>query len=401
MIEYKMKYNINELIKVVSDEMPCGSDLTEETDYYILEELASEKEDTQFAEAEQVEWGKVEQLSLVLLSRSKDLWIIHYFISSLFRQYKLKGICDGIQLLHNTVTEYWENIYPLPDEDYDDPSIERINILKTIFNRNSTLCKSLLEINISKSKLLGMFSYKDYLIATGKMKSDKSDKSTTKELIIGAVKESDESYIEELKSNLTDVSVNIGEIKTFFDANGIDDSELSESIEGFLSTVHSIAKDVESISTENNDDLDEGSTGAEKENQSNKTTEKKYISGSSIQGYSDIIKLLEIINEWYKNNEPASPVPLFLDRAQSLVGKDFISIISDVAASASSEINALFKLEPPLGNNDSMPPNSLENHELANPMMPPENFPPQFGSGENEQSQDQFPYTPNNEQYKY
>lgn len=392
-----MKYNINDLIKAVSEEMPCGNDLTEETDYYILEELASEKEETQFSEAEVVDWGKVEKLSITLLNKSKDLWITHYFISSLFKQYKVKGIYDGIQLLNNIITQYWNNIYPLPDEDFEDPLLERVNILKTIFNRNSSLCKSLVDINISKSKLLGMFTYKDYLVATDKIKSEKIEHSHTKEIIIGAVKETDQNCIDELKSSLTGISDHLTGILEFFKSNGVDDRELSDSIENVLSTAHSIIADVDSIRTIKTDDLSETSAGELGEGLTNESVAKDYVNSTSIEGYSDIIKLIKLINEWYANNEPASPVPLFLNRAESLIGKDFISIINDVAESAAPEINNLLKVKSSQADNVSggIAPGS------PGQMMPSESLPQSYGSGENMQNLDQFPYAPNNNDYKY
>jgi type VI secretion system protein ImpA len=44
---------------------------------------------------------------------------------------------------------------------------------------------------------------------------------------------------------------------------------------------------------------------------------------------------------FYRHNEPSSPVPLILQRAQRLVDKDFISIMSDLTPEALQQLQII------------------------------------------------------------
>src|SRR5690606_8600437 len=57
-----------------------------------------------------------------------------------------------------------------------------------------------------------------------------------------------------------------------------------------------------------------------------------------IASRQDAIQALEAVAEFFRRNEPSSVVPLFVDRAKRLVGRDFLEIISDVAPDALSQV---------------------------------------------------------------
>jgi type VI secretion system protein ImpA len=50
-----------------------------------------------------------------------------------------------------------------------------------------------------------------------------------------------------------------------------------------------------------------------------------------IKSRQDAIRAIDTVAAFFRQNEPSSPVPLFLDRAKNLVGKSFLDIMADVA----------------------------------------------------------------------
>jgi type VI secretion system protein ImpA len=50
-----------------------------------------------------------------------------------------------------------------------------------------------------------------------------------------------------------------------------------------------------------------------------------------IKSRQDAIRAIDTIAAYFRQNEPSSPVPVFLDRAKNLVGKSFLEILKDVA----------------------------------------------------------------------
>jgi type VI secretion system protein ImpA len=58
------------------------------------------------------------------------------------------------------------------------------------------------------------------------------------------------------------------------------------------------------------------------------------IAVGAIKSRQDAIRALEAAAEFFRRNEPSSPIPLFLDRAKRLVSKDFLEVLADVAPDA-------------------------------------------------------------------
>jgi type VI secretion system protein ImpA len=44
---------------------------------------------------------------------------------------------------------------------------------------------------------------------------------------------------------------------------------------------------------------------------------------------ADAIALLENVSAFYRRSEPASPIPLLVDRAVALATKDFVTLLQD------------------------------------------------------------------------
>jgi type VI secretion system protein ImpA len=56
----------------------------------------------------------------------------------------------------------------------------------------------------------------------------------------------------------------------------------------------------------------------------------------SIGSRQDAVRALDAVAEFFRRNEPSSPVPLLIDRAKRLVSKNFLEVLEDVAPDAVS-----------------------------------------------------------------
>ena len=78
------------------------------------------------------------------------------------------------------------------------------------------------------------------------------------------------------------------------------------------------------VSGEDLDGEEEGEEGA---------APKQALSGT-INDRNDVVRALDKICDYYAANEPSSPIPLLLRRAQRLVPKSFIEILQDMVPSS-------------------------------------------------------------------
>jgi len=53
----------------------------------------------------------------VLAEESKDLEVVAWLIEALVREHSFAGLRDGFRLVRELVQRYWDQLYPLPDED--------------------------------------------------------------------------------------------------------------------------------------------------------------------------------------------------------------------------------------------------------------------------------------------
>jgi type VI secretion system ImpA family protein len=62
-----------------------------------------------------VDWNRVESLCMnALTTQSKDLQIAAWLVESWIHLYGLKGLINGLGMIHELCEKYWESLYPLP-----------------------------------------------------------------------------------------------------------------------------------------------------------------------------------------------------------------------------------------------------------------------------------------------
>ena len=61
---------------------------------------------------------------------------------------------------------------------------------------------------------------------------------------------------------------------------------------------------------------------------------------------ADVVRMLDKICEYYKREEPSSPVPYILKRAQRLAEMDFMAIIDDLSPDSVKEIQRITGEKP-------------------------------------------------------
>lgn len=129
--------DIEGLLAPIDDASPCGNDprldASPTSPYQALKDARlaasdaerniergfAEESDAQSAEeAARKSWELIAAEGPVLIAETaKDLEIASWLTEALLRRYQLAGLREGLKLLGGLVEQYWEGLYPLPDED--------------------------------------------------------------------------------------------------------------------------------------------------------------------------------------------------------------------------------------------------------------------------------------------
>jgi len=108
------------------------------------------------------DWRPVLQLApKVLAEQSKDLEIAALWIEALVRKHGFAGLRDGFRLVRELVEQFWDRLYPLPDED---GMRTRVYPLVSLNGEESdgVLAGPIQRVPITSSRATGEFSVFDY-----------------------------------------------------------------------------------------------------------------------------------------------------------------------------------------------------------------------------------------------
>lgn len=346
----KIMINAEELLKPIPGEKPCGEDLSYDPGIQELETLMKGKPETQFSAAEEPDWKALRDRSLELWARSKDLRVATTLSLASLKMDGLPAFRESLALLKGMLDGYWDTFYPLLDPaDNNDPT-QRVNLIAGLATPLATygdpmrVLERLRQAPLTDSRQLGRFSLSDIADSeAGKAADGKSVVAASQ--IEAAFRDTNPETLQKLNQAVKDSIQLVKDIDTFLTNKiGADKApDLTELPKQLLEIQKRLApyaggaaSDVAAADGDGNGDG--AATGAA-------PAAKKGISGE-IQSRQDVIKMLEKIREYYQRNEPSSPVPYILQRAQRWAEMDFMAIIGDLTPDSMADIQKVTGEKP-------------------------------------------------------
>ena len=345
-----MAIDIESYLTEIEPENVCGDDLEYDAEFIVFEQAIQGKEEQTMGdsviEAEPPNWREVIKQADKLLCRTRDIRVVVNYLRALTETQGLLGLADGMQLLRRITEKYWDNIHPQLDPDDDNDPTERINILMTMCDFESFL-KPLHKIPLIQSKVLGIFNLRDIQIANGSVTPSKADEE--KELpqlatIEGAFQECEAETLKDLAKAASDVLADLNQMESFITEQvGVNEA-------ASFAELRVVLKEINTIFTEQVEkrglneavviaDQDAGASGSADQQTESVKSVKTVPPG--INNNQDVIKALTLITEYYKKNEPSSPIPLLLERVNRLVGKSFLEVMQDLAPNGVEQVEFL------------------------------------------------------------
>jgi len=160
-----------ELLKPISEESPCGEDLSDDASLQELETKARGKQETQFSAAEPPDWKKLRSLCLELFGRSKDLRIAMMLTVASIELDGLPGFRESLALVKGLLETYWPTVYPKLDPADDNDPLQRMNIVASLatpigtFGDPLRILERLRAIPLCNSVQMGRYSLTEILRA--------------------------------------------------------------------------------------------------------------------------------------------------------------------------------------------------------------------------------------------
>ncbi|HSH10098.1 MAG TPA: type VI secretion system ImpA family N-terminal domain-containing protein, partial [Oceanipulchritudo sp.] len=269
---------------------------------------------------------------LQLLESCRHLGPAVYLTAAALDSDGLTGFRDGLKLIHGFVESFWPTLHPLPDPDDPEDFYERVGIFEMMTldymeTPSDTLrfVEKVRKSPLAQARQTGRVSYADIL---GQRSGTPG--SPTRELIMATFADSDPAFIESIQSAAAESAELIASLQTqaneLMGRDAPSFAHLRKEIDGIVAAITEFTAPGAAQEPAQQTGDDGAPAGSASPAQGGGAPGAPVAPGS-VQSRSDVIRTLNIIISYYRSNEPASPVPLLLERAKKLVNNDFLGII--------------------------------------------------------------------------
>jgi type VI secretion system protein ImpA len=271
------------------------------------------------------DWGPVLELApRVLAEESKDLEIAAWLIEALVRQHGFAGLRDGFRLARGLVEEFWDQLYPLPDEE---GMLTRVAPLTGLNGDDAegTLVRPILAVPITAAGSTRPLSAADHRQAMDLEQVGDPDKRSQRiaqgavsmQVFQSAVAETPPEVIRELLDDLNQCMEEfetLGRVlhdKCGEDAHGYALAPPSSNIRGALETCAEVIKSI----VQTLPDASDGETSSNGRAVAAAGDDRSAAPGNRGQTREDAFRALLQVAEFFKRTEPHSPLSYALEQA--------------------------------------------------------------------------------------
>lgn len=332
--------DIEALLQELSEDAPCGDDLEYDAAFIALEKSAKGVPEQQIGSriepAQPPNWREVRRDSLALLERTRDLRVILVLVEAELHMAGLDGLSGGLTLISEAVQRYWDSIHPALDPDDGNDPTQRVNILMGLCDGDLFL-RPLLTVPLLNSRALGALTLRDYQIASGKLPPGEEETAAAGDFSrIGAVatdcgEEAVMAALETVGACLT----TLDQLEqAIVDRVGVGNAEGFGPLRDSLKDIKQLFVRYAPVSGG-----DGGDTGLAEGEGGGVATGGGAV--GAVRSRQDVLRVLDLVCDYYLKNEPSSPIPLLINRAKKLVPMDFMGIMRNMAPGGLSEVENL------------------------------------------------------------
>lgn len=336
---------IDDLLSPLSEDQPCGEDLEYDPAFIELENATKGTPEQQMGDtivaAEEPDWKAVRPQALDLFGKTRDLRVAAYLTRALANVDGFAGLRDGLALVKQLCEQQWDHVHPVLDPDDDNDPTMRVNTLESLSD-DDTIIPEIRNIPLVSLQGVGRFSLRSIEVAKGELQpTEQEEAEGLPELVLieGAFGDCE---LEDLQATTDAVTESIEQALA-----------IEAVVTGFvgategpnLGELQSILKEIQPVLAEQlaaRGVVVEGMAGAEAGDSG--AAAGQPVSGE-IKSNADVNRMLDKICDYFRKNEPSSPVPLLLERAKRLVAKDYMEILQDLTPDAVSTARVITGVE--------------------------------------------------------
>lgn len=330
--------DIEALLQDVEPDSPCGPNLEYDPEFLELEQAILGKPEVQYGDtvtpATPPEWKVVQRLAGDLLARSRDLRLAVAQSRALLALHGVAGFADGLALIERLLEQRWDSVHPQLDPDDGLDPMLRINSLAALADP-ATVLREWKEAALLMLPGLGPLSIRTLEIASGELAPPEGTPKVELSSIEAALADIGQERLQAVTDALTRAHASAANIEVVL-VRAVGSSQALN----LDALIKNIKRGRDLLAGQLQHDgaaADAGAPGeaaaddgAPAASAGSGAARPAAISGE-IANRADVLRLLDKICKYYAQHEPASPVPLLLERAKRLVPKNFMEVLEDLA----------------------------------------------------------------------
>ena len=275
---------------------------------------------------ESPEWAEIRDKAADALKKSKDLRLLANLGTALLRTDGVPGFAATLNVASQWLELHWRELYPLVEED----AILRRNALNCFADPMAVIDR-LRRVPLVRSRQHGTFALRDIDIATRQMVPGPDDRPVDEQQVSAAFGSVPIADLTQLHETVADSVASLKKIDAKMrETAGSDATPAFEQLSTQLNRMGQVLR----VQLAAHPERTEGEGTAEE----SAAAESSAL--GPVKSRQDAIRALDAVAAFFRQTEPSSPVPLFLERAKRLVSKDFLEVLADIAPEALAQARA-------------------------------------------------------------
>lgn len=293
-------------------------------------------------------WTEVKRQALDCLGRSRDVRLAIILVRALTAEAGPAGLAQGLGYLERLVAGFWDTAHPAPDPSESDPAerhFTRINALK-LLTQTDGLPREILAAPLIEARGIGRFSLRQVQLAQGKGTPGPGESRPEPGMIQAATEQDPELGAK--RAAVADAMTTLRALGAHLQAElGPAAPDLAP-LERLLGEVgRTLGADAAPPATSTSSAaaaVVDGAAGV-----ADGAEAAPADSRTRLGSRAEVVAALDAILDFYRINDPSSPIPLFVTRIRRLVPMGFPALLHELAPSGLGDLERLADIEPLAG----------------------------------------------------
>ena len=322
--------DLDALIAARESDGASGENLEYDFDFMELQRVATPGEERQAGNdiiaGEDPDFVDVAARALAVLERAHDLRAAVILADAVLNTKGITGFADSVAYIRGVLDAHWDTCHPELDADDDNDPTMRINAVAGL--GSAATLRYLRRAPLTQSRMFGRITLRDIQVSTGEVPPLADGTPLDKAGISAAFADTPAEVVTATLAAARQVQADLKAIDAIFSGKmpgfGPNLDELRKTVLQMVRHLADYAAGDVAPAGEA-EAMEQASGGAA-------PAPRRGGGGSgSVDTAQDARDALDRVIDYFKHNEPSSPVPIILDRAKRLVGADFLTIMKDMA----------------------------------------------------------------------